>query len=138
MEDGRIRSRPRRGRSTPTTRSAAPASVRTCTSGPSCTFAGNIALWRDRYTPPAGEEDELLGAYPYLGPDFAFLERVPGEAPLLADIHVFGIGATMSFGPSGSSINAMTTAVRRWSAGLTRGLFAGDLGGTGNRCRPTT
>ena len=33
----------------------------------------------------------------------------------------------MSFGPSASSINAMTTAVPKLVAGLTRGLFAGDL-----------
>lgn len=90
-------------------------------------FADAIALWRDRYVPPAGEEDELLGAYPYLGSDYAFLERVPGQAPFLADIHLFGIGATLSFGASGSSINAMTTAVPKLVAGLTRGLFAADL-----------
>ena len=90
-------------------------------------FADKIALWRHRYTPPAGEEDPLLAAFPYLGPDFAFLERTPGEAPWLGDIHLFGIGATLSFGPSGSSINAMTTAIPRLVAGLTRGLFAGDL-----------
>jgi cation diffusion facilitator CzcD-associated flavoprotein CzcO len=90
-------------------------------------FADKIALWRHRYTPPPGEEDELLGAYPYLGPDYAFLERTPGEAPWLADIHLFGIGSTMSFGPSGSSINAMTNAVPRVAAAVTRGLFAGDL-----------
>ncbi len=53
--------------------------------------------------------------------------RAPGEAPWLADIHVFGIGSTLSFGPSGSSINAMNVAVPRLVAGLTRGLFAGDL-----------
>jgi cation diffusion facilitator CzcD-associated flavoprotein CzcO len=90
-------------------------------------FADKIALWRDRYTPPPGEEDPLLGAYPYLGPDYAFLERTPGEAPWLADIHLFGIGSTLSFGPSGSSINAMTAAVPKVVAGVTRGLFAGDL-----------
>ena len=90
-------------------------------------FADKIALWCDRYTPPAGEEDALLGAYPYLGPDYAFLERTPGEAPWLADIHLFGIGSTLSFGPSGSSINALTAAVPKVAAGVTRGLFAGDL-----------
>jgi cation diffusion facilitator CzcD-associated flavoprotein CzcO len=90
-------------------------------------FADKIALWRHRYTPPPGEEDPLLGAYPYLGPDYAFLERTPGEAPWLADIHLFGIGSTASFGPSGSSINAMTTAVPKVAAGVTRGLFEGDL-----------
>ncbi|UYN95631.1 MAG: NAD(P)/FAD-dependent oxidoreductase [Enhydrobacter sp.] len=90
-------------------------------------FADRIALWRDRYTPPQGEEDDFLGAFPYLGPDYAFLEKTPGEAPFLADIHVFCIGSTMSFGPSGASINAMTIAVPKLVAGLTRGLFAGDL-----------
>ena len=90
-------------------------------------FADKIALWRDRYTPAAGEEDPLLGDYPYLGPDYAFLERTPGEAPWLADIHLFGIGSTLSFGPSGSSINAITAAVPKLVAGVTRGLFAGDL-----------
>ena len=90
-------------------------------------LATQIALWRDRYRPPPGEDDPHLGAFPYLGADFAFQERVPGAAPCLADVHLFGIGATMSFGPSGSSINAMTTAVPRLVAGITRGLFAADL-----------
>ncbi len=52
---------------------------------------------------------------------------MPGAAPWLADIHVFGIGATMSFGPSGSSINALTSSIPRLVSGLTRGLFRGDL-----------
>ncbi len=45
----------------------------------------------------------------------------------MRDIHLFNIASTMSFGPSGSSINAMTTAVPKLVAGLTRGLFKGDL-----------
>ncbi len=52
---------------------------------------------------------------------------MPGAAPWLADIHLFGIGTTLSFGPSGSSINAMNIAIPRLVAGLTRGLFAGDI-----------
>jgi hypothetical protein len=40
---------------------------------------------------------------------------------------MFNIASTMSFGPSGSSINAMTTAVPKLVAGLTRGLFKADL-----------
>lgn len=90
-------------------------------------LADKVALWRDRFTPPAGDEDELLGAYAYLAPDYSFVEKVPGSAPFLADIHVFGIGSTMSFGPSGSSINAMTIAVPKLVAGLTKGLFQADL-----------
>lgn len=90
-------------------------------------FADKVALWRDRFAPPAGEQDELLGAYAYLAPDYSFVEKWPGSAPWLGDIHVFGIGSTLSFGPSGSSINAMTIAVPKLVAGLTRGLFQADL-----------
>ncbi|NPD66037.1 NAD(P)/FAD-dependent oxidoreductase [Lichenicola cladoniae] len=90
-------------------------------------FANRIARWSDRYTPPAAEESERLGGFPYLAPDYAFTERNPGEAPWLRDIHLFGIGATLSFGPSASSINAMTIAVPKLVAGITRGLFEADI-----------
>ncbi|ORE96139.1 oxidoreductase [Stappia sp. 22II-S9-Z10] len=89
-------------------------------------FAHNIATWADRYTPPEEEANPRLGRFPYLGGDFAFQEKVPGETPLVSRIHLFGIAATMSFGPSGSSINAMTTAVPRLVSGVTRGLFRED------------
>jgi hypothetical protein len=57
------------------------------------------------------------------------MERTLGAAPFLRHIHVFNIGATMSFGPSGSSINAMNIAVPKLVAGVTRGLFEDDLAG---------
>lgn len=90
-------------------------------------FAGNIASWADRYAPPAAERDERLGRFPYLGDDYALTERVLGLTPWIADIHLFSIASTMSFGASGSSINAMTTAVPRLVSGLTRGLFCADV-----------
>jgi len=40
---------------------------------------------------------------------------------------VFAFASTMSFGPSGSSINAMTTAIPKLVHGLTRGLFRTDV-----------
>ncbi len=89
--------------------------------------AGNIALWADRYAPPAEEADARLGGFPYLDADSAFQEKRPGETPWIADIHLFGIGTTMSFGPAGSSINAMAISAPRLAAGVTRGLFRADL-----------
>jgi cation diffusion facilitator CzcD-associated flavoprotein CzcO len=89
--------------------------------------AGNIASWDDRYQPPAAERSERLGRFPYLADDYAFTERVPGETPWIADIHLFAIASTMSFGASGSSINAMTTAVPKLVHGVTRGLFRADI-----------
>jgi cation diffusion facilitator CzcD-associated flavoprotein CzcO len=89
--------------------------------------ADNIARWEDRYSPPAEERDARLGRYPYLADDYALCERVPGRTPWIGDIHLFAIASTMSFGPSGSSINAMTTAVPKLVHGLTRGLFRADV-----------
>ena len=90
-------------------------------------FATNIATWADRYTPPPEERNERLGRFPYLGSAFELTQKRPGETPWIGNIHVFAIASTMSFGPSGSSINAMTTSVRKLVDGLTRGLFEGDL-----------
>jgi FAD-dependent urate hydroxylase len=90
-------------------------------------FAGNIATWTDKYTPPEDEREDRLGRFPYLAPDFSFVEKVEGETPWVRDIHLFSIASTMSFGPSGSSINAMTTVVPKLVSGITRGLFKGDV-----------
>jgi hypothetical protein len=90
-------------------------------------FADNIARWSDRYMPPPDEADERLGEFPYLAADYAFMERVPGGTPWIADIHLFGIASTLSFGPAGASINAMVYAVPRLTRGLVRGLFEADL-----------
>jgi FAD-dependent urate hydroxylase len=90
-------------------------------------FADNIATWADRYQPLPDERSARLGRFPYLADDYAFMERVPGETPWISDVHLFAIASTMSFGPSGSSINAMTTAVPKLVHGLTRGLFRADL-----------
>ena len=90
-------------------------------------FADHILTWSDRYTPPADEQNPRLARYPYHGADGELLEREPGRAPFLKDIHDFTIATTMSFGPSGCSINAMNIAVPRLVAGLTRGLFHADL-----------
>lgn len=90
-------------------------------------LAGNIACWSDRYTPPESERDERLGRFPYLADDYALTEREPGLTPWIADIHLFTIASTMSFGASGSSINAMTTAVPKLVSGVTRGLFRADV-----------
>lgn len=107
-----------------------------CATGVDMNFAGrpelqncavNIAVWADRYQPPADERSPRLGRFPYLADDYALVERIAGETPWITDIHVFAIASTMSFGPSGSSINAMTTAVPKLVHGLTRGLFRADI-----------
>jgi len=90
-------------------------------------FSGNIATWADRYQPPDDEQSPRLGRYPYLADDYALTERVAGATPWIGNIHLFAFASTMSFGPSGSSINAMTTAIPKLVYGLTRGLFRADI-----------
>jgi cation diffusion facilitator CzcD-associated flavoprotein CzcO len=91
------------------------------------TVAPHIATWNARYTPPEGERNPRLGNYPYLDAGMAFTESVPGTAPWIRHITCFNFGATVSFGPSGSSISAMKFAVPRAAHAIAAGLFAADL-----------
>ncbi|WP_144184994.1 FAD-dependent oxidoreductase [Elioraea rosea] len=88
--------------------------------------AGLIATWGDRHTPAEGEENPRLARFPYLTAGFALTEKMPGTAPWLANIHLFSFGATVSFGPSGSSINAMKFAAPRLAQAIAADLFAAD------------
>ncbi|MEO9899445.1 NAD(P)/FAD-dependent oxidoreductase [Nisaea sp.] len=90
-------------------------------------IAASAATWRDRYSPPAGEENPRLQSYPYLDPTYAFQERDAGMAGWLRNVRLFTYGATLSFGPSGSSINAMKFAVPRLVSGIVRDLMAEDV-----------
>ena len=89
--------------------------------------APHIATWGDRYLPPDGERNPRLGCYPYLDAGMAFTEKVPGTAPWVRHITCFNFGATLSFGPSGSSISAMKFAVPRAAHAIAAGLFSDDL-----------
>lgn len=93
------------------------------------------ALWADRYSPPAEEENQRLSRFPYLDPTYAFTEREEGTAPWLRHVRLFTYGSTLSFGPSGSSINAMKFAVPRLVSGIVRDLFAEDIGRHWERLR---
>jgi cation diffusion facilitator CzcD-associated flavoprotein CzcO len=85
-----------------------------------------IALWRDRFTPPCGEESEELGRYPYLGAAFEFMERAPGAAPFLSRLHNFTYGAMPSHGLTGAAIIGLKYGVPRLIGGLVRDLFWED------------
>jgi cation diffusion facilitator CzcD-associated flavoprotein CzcO len=90
-------------------------------------FADNIARWQDKYVPSADEENDRLKLFPYLDAGYAFVERGAGRSPWIRNIHLFSIASTVSFGPSGSSINAMTTAIPKLVSALGKDLFCGDI-----------
>lgn len=83
-------------------------------------YADKIALWRDRYQPPPGEENGDLGNFPYLNPDFSFSEREPGTAPWLSKIYCFNYGASASLGKVSGDIPGISEG----AAWLTRSLAA--------------
>lgn len=90
-------------------------------------YADRILLWEDRYTPPPELEHEELGKFPYLGKDFAFLERVPGEAPWLKHIHCFNFGATVSLGKVSGDIPAVSEGARWLARELAAILYREDV-----------
>lgn len=90
-------------------------------------FADEILRWADRFTPPDDEQDETLAAYPYLGSGHEFLERKPGQAPHLKNIHVFNPAAFVSFGLPIGDVPSFKRDIPAVVARVSRDLFLADL-----------
>ncbi|WP_441236109.1 FAD-dependent oxidoreductase [Bradyrhizobium sp. 930_D9_N1_4] len=90
-------------------------------------FADEILLWRDRFSPPSDQSDENLGAHPYLGAGHEFLEKEPGRAPYLRNIHVFNPAAFVSFGLPIGDVPSFKRDIQGVVARISRDLFQDDL-----------
>ena len=90
-------------------------------------FADRILLWRDRYAPPADEQDAFLGSHPYLGEAHEYLEKTPGEAPYLRDIHAHNPAGFVSFGLPIGDVPSMRRDIPLVAARISRDLFLADL-----------
>ncbi|OSP54198.1 NAD(P)-binding domain-containing protein [Pseudoruegeria sp. SK021] len=88
--------------------------------------AGDILLWRDVYTPPAGDEDPDLGRFPYLNRDFTFRERVVGTAPWLANVYCFNYASTASLGKISGDIPGVSEGAAWMARALSERLYAED------------
>jgi FAD-dependent urate hydroxylase len=89
-------------------------------------MAGTIATWRDRAAGIAVPPEHEFWDLPYLGPDFAFLEKRPGTAPHLAGLTCFNHAAFLSLGYIGGDIPACSDGARRLADGIARSLFLED------------
>jgi cation diffusion facilitator CzcD-associated flavoprotein CzcO len=58
----------------------------------------SIALWRDRYEPERGWDNDAAARHPYLGPAMEFLPRARRGADYLRNIHCFNLAGALSFG----------------------------------------
>ena len=90
-------------------------------------FAGQILLWRDRFTPPPAERDEMLARYPYLGAGHELLEKTPDASPLLKHIHVQNPAGFVSFGWPIGDVPSMKRDIPVIAARISADLFRDDL-----------
>ncbi len=90
-------------------------------------FADQILLWRDRFTPPSDEADDYLGAHPYLGIAHEYLEKSPGAAPFLKDIHVQNPAGFVSFGVPVGDVPSMKRGLPAVTRRISRDLFFADF-----------
>ena len=90
-------------------------------------FAHQILLWRDRFQPPAEEADDYLGAHPYLGAAHEYLEKTPGAAPFLKDIHVQNPAGFVSFGVPVGDVPSMKRGLPAVTQRISRDLFFADF-----------
>jgi cation diffusion facilitator CzcD-associated flavoprotein CzcO len=86
-------------------------------------IASQVALWGERYTPPAELAKPLLAKFPYLGRYCEFQEKTPGSAPWVSKIFTITRGATLTAGPSAASNSNMKYTAPRLIQGVTRALF---------------
>lgn len=90
-------------------------------------FVSDVALWRDRFAPAADPANRILGAFPYLGRAHEFLEKEPGAAPFLRNIHSFNPSAWISFGLPTGDIQSIPRDVPVIVRRISEDLFLDDL-----------
>jgi FAD-dependent urate hydroxylase len=90
-------------------------------------LADKVLLWRDRFVPPDDAADEYLGAHPYLGAGHEYLEKVPGSAPYLRDIHLQNPAGFVSFGVPTGDVPSMKRDIPTIVAHISRDLFLADF-----------
>ena len=90
-------------------------------------LAPHMLLWRDRFTPPAGGENEMLLDQPYLGEGCELQERIPGSCPVLGRVSLLGAAATLSIGPLFGGLNGLKFLLERMVEQTCRGLIRETL-----------
>ncbi len=89
-------------------------------------FVDQIALWRHRLPGAAAPGANEAADYPYMGDGFRFVERTPGAAPRLADIHLFNYGSIVSQGALAGDIPGLAIGATRVAHAIVEDLFVAD------------
>ncbi len=88
-------------------------------------IAPHVRLWKHRYQPPAGDEDNELSASPDLGPAFEFQARAEAPYPGLDRVHCFCYPAALSLGVITGDIPAISEGALQLADRMA-GLFYGE------------
>ena len=87
---------------------------------------GDIALWKHRFTPPAGAANPLIDDHPYLGPGFEFQGRTPAGSARLYGLFAFNYSALARLGLSAAALSGTRAALPRLVNAITGQLFDDD------------
>ena len=82
-----------------------------------------VLLWGDRVSAEEAARHPQAARFPYLGRGFELLERNPGAAPGLGNIHCFNWGVTFSHGAVAGDIPGVADGANRLSHALASRLF---------------
>jgi cation diffusion facilitator CzcD-associated flavoprotein CzcO len=91
-----------------------------------------VALWRDHFTAPAGEQNAAGAIHPYLGSGFEFQPRAGADAHVAAclrNIHCFNLAAELSYGILVGDIASMVYHPRLVAA-IARDLYNDSVDAT--------
>ena len=90
-------------------------------------IAPAIRIWKDRYGPPAGEDDAELAESPDLGPAFEFQPRKGAHCPGLERVHALTYPATLWLGVVTGDIPAISEGALHLADTLAGLLYAEDI-----------
>jgi FAD-dependent urate hydroxylase len=90
-------------------------------------FVANVKLWGDVRPPEEAKANEEAARYPYLGPGFELLEKMPGRTPGLRNVHLFNWGSIMSQGALAGDIPGIHIGATRLVQAISQDLFTADV-----------
>jgi len=86
-----------------------------------------IRVWKDRYAPLSGNEDDELAESPDLGAAFEFQARAGADCPGLDRVHCLSYPATLSLGVITGDIPAISEGALQLADKLAALLYAEDI-----------
>ncbi len=89
-------------------------------------FREHTMVWGDRISAAEADAHPEEARFPYLGDGFQLLEKTPGAAPGLANVHIFNWGCTMSHGALAGDIPGLAIGANRLAEAIVRDLFVAD------------